>query len=106
MPCEQVLHLKPQSIVFTTDVGSVGRSAVRRLIEGCEENFLGPLPRTGGYPRFFIWPCSHAFATVHSRFTVAGEILRMQATSSIESPMKKRNSTILALRASNLPRSS
>ena len=48
--------------------------------------------------------CSQRRAVAHSRFTVAGEILSTRDVSSMESPPKKRSSTIWPWRASSAAR--
>ena len=91
----------PSGVIFVTcSYPSVQRSRPRRTPPApirVNARGLG----SGGEPRN-----SQARASAHSRFTVAGELSRTVAVSSIESPPKKRRSTSLRLarRASPAPR--
>src|SRR5262249_30563405 len=93
-----------QRFHFLADTGIVAdlsqptRPGFRRPQESRIEQFLDPFPVLGAHPHAGASPVrrrnSHARATAQSRFTVAGLTPNDSAVSSIETPAKKRSSTI------------
>ena len=74
----------------------------RRFQDGRQSVFdLLPAFGSHGVALLLRARCSHKRAVAHSRLAVAGEILTASAASSMESPPKKRNSTILHWRESS-----
>src|SRR5581483_11253180 len=73
-----------------------------RQRDGAVEDAFDLLPAFGRHAggRSAISRCSHARAVVHSRDTVAAEMPRTSAVSSIDSPVKYRSSTMRLWRSS------
>ena len=83
---EQRLDLPPQGLVSRAGAFEELRPLHRRELERLEQQrACGGVPDRPHVPSS---RCNHARATVHSRFTVAGEIWRASAVSSMLIPAK------------------
>src|SRR5882724_9649530 len=100
---QQPLKLFMQGVAAGTGVLDIGSPFRKRLDgHGLPKNSLDLLPALGCHcAEPSICLRSQAFASVHSRRTVAAPIFRTLAVSLSESPWKKCNSTTCAMRGSN-----
>src|SRR5262245_41964341 len=92
---KQRFHLFGERLVLRPQDLKKRRALAGRQIDGLVEELPDAAPALGVHPRpSSRW--SQAFAERNSRLTDEGEVSRASAVSSIESPPKKRSSTIWA----------
>src|ERR1700693_3808984 len=87
------LHRTPQRGLGANLI-EISRTVRRFSFERSGKHFLDLLPVFGRHVHAFLCfmsRCSQALAVAHSRFTVAGEMLRTSEVSSIERPPKNRS---------------
>jgi hypothetical protein len=88
---QERLDLGPQRRVAAAGCAHVAEPLVACVLERGAEHVLDARPALGGHAPSSRY--SQAFASCHSRFTVAVEMPSTSAVSSTERPPKKRSST-------------
>jgi len=101
------IQLGPEGGIDGEDLVEIAAGWDRVETESVVEHFLHVLSlfRLHAGALREISRCSQMRAVVHSRETVAGEMPRTSEVSSMESPAKKRNSTMRLCCSSSLARS-